>query len=80
MSGGHFDYAQFKIEQIADRIEDLIWCNSLYSEETMDEFNKAIKALRIAYVYAQRVDWLISGDDGEETFHQRLAVDLSEIV
>ena len=36
--------------------------------------------MRAAAIYAQRIDWLVSGDDGEETFHQRLAEELrSEI-
>jgi len=41
MSGGHFDYAQYWIEDIAAEI-------------------------------AQRVDWLVSEDDGEDSFMQRL--------
>lgn len=50
-----------------------------YSEETIKEFKKAIRILRMAQVYAQRVDWLISGDDGEESFHERLVEDLAKI-
>lgn len=50
-----------------------------YSEETIKEFKNAIRALRMAQVYAQRVDWLICGDDGEESFHRRLAEDLAKI-
>jgi hypothetical protein len=89
MSGGHFDYKQYQIEDIADEIEELIednlfkdeygYCRN-YSEKTLDKFVEAVKALRIAEVYATRVDWLVSGDDGEDTFHQRLRADLSEIV
>jgi hypothetical protein len=88
MSGGHFDYKQYQIEDIADEIEELIednlfkdeygYCRN-YSAETLDRFVEAVKALRIAEVYATRVDWLVSGDDGEDTFHQRLRADLSEI-
>lgn len=89
MSGGEFDYKQYQIGEIADAIELLIednlfkndngYCRN-YSEKTLDELTAAVKALRIAEVYAHRVDWLVSGDDGEDTFHQRLAVDLSEVV
>lgn len=50
-----------------------------YSEETINEFKNAIRNLRMAQVYAQRVDWLISGDDGEDSFHRRLAEDLTNI-
>jgi hypothetical protein len=35
--------------------------------------------LRKAAVYAQRVDWLLSGDDGEETFLERLKKDLDKL-
>jgi hypothetical protein len=50
-----------------------------YSEQTIKEFKNAIRILRMAQVYAQRVDWLICGDDGEESFHERLAEDLANI-
>lgn len=50
-----------------------------YSEETINEFKNAIRTLRMAQVYAQRVDWLICGDDGEDSFHRRLAEDLANI-
>lgn len=49
-----------------------------YSEETLREFRNGIEAIKKAQVYMQRIDWLLSGDDGEETFHERLAEDLSE--
>jgi len=53
--------------------------SEFYSLETIQEFKNAIKALRVASVYAQRVDWLLSGDDGEKTFHSRLKADLKEL-
>lgn len=89
MSGGHFNYEQYRIGEIADDIELLIENNNVtndngyarnFSEKTLTEFTAAVRALRIAEVYAHRVDWLVSCDDGEEEFHHRLAVDLSEVV
>lgn len=50
-----------------------------YEPETIEEFCKAIKVLREAAVYAQRIDWLLSGDDGEETFHKRLKEELGKL-
>lgn len=50
-----------------------------YSEETIAEFKKGLDILRKAYVYAQRIDWLLSGDDGEESFHERLKEELDEL-
>lgn len=32
-----------------------------------------------AQVYAQRIDWLLSGDDGEDNFHLRLKEDLANL-
>jgi len=47
-----------------------------FSDETINEFKNAVKYLKLAYTYATRIDWLISGDDGEETFHECLKEDL----
>ena len=47
-----------------------------YTPETLAEFRKGIEILKRASVYAQRIDWLISGDDGEDSFHKRLQEDL----
>lgn len=81
MSGGHFDYNQYRIGYIADSIEQLIRNNKTdeypYSDEIIAKFKEGIKALRIAEVYAQRIDWLVSGDDGDESFMKRLAEDLA---
>jgi glycogen synthase len=87
MSGGHFDYKQHSLLDIADGIDSAIFNNDSeekiqyvrFSPETIAEFKKAVKALRLAYVYAQRVDWLLSGDDGEDSFHIRLQAQLGEL-
>ena len=50
-----------------------------YTPETLQEFRSAIHQLRKAAIYAQRVDWLISGDDGEDSFHKRLKEDLEKL-
>lgn len=89
MSGGEFQYNQYKLIQIADDIEQIIIDNdstelnaygdkkgSFYSDETINEFKTAVNLLRQAYVYVQRIDWLVSCDDGEDTFHQRLKDEL----
>lgn len=52
---------------------------SEYSDKTIEEFKNGVIILKKALVYAQRIDWLLSGDDGEETFHERLKRDLSKI-
>ena len=113
MSGGHFDYYQWQIEDIANSIEDYIYGHSIdkedinyyiedhwlndkekeyikknkhtipnrynYNKDTIKEFKKGLAILRKAYVYAQRIDWLLSGDDGEESFHRRLKEELDNL-
>ena len=92
MSGGHFNYSQYQIQQIADEVEQLIidndsdeldqWGNvrgSHFTTETIAEFQKGLAILRQAYVYAQRIDWLVSGDDGEDSFHRRLKNELDKL-
>lgn len=92
MSGGHFDYQQYRLKDIANEIESLIdsnedssldyWGNkngSFYSEETISKFKEAVNYLRKAEIMAQRIDWLVSGDDSEETFHERWEEELSQL-
>lgn len=50
-----------------------------YSEETIAEFKKGLDILRRAYIYVRRIDWLLSGDDREESFHERLKEELNEL-
>ena len=49
-----------------------------YPEEVIEKFKESIDILRKAAIYAQRIDWLLSGDDGEETFLERLKKDLEK--
>ncbi len=50
-----------------------------YSTETIREFKKAVALLRKAAIYVQRIDWLLSDDDGEENFHERLKEELDAL-
>lgn len=80
MSGGHFNYAQYKINEIVDSIEKLIEDNEDgFSDKTIQEFETGRELLLKAQIYAQRIDWLVSGDDLEKTFHKRLKEDLEKI-
>ena len=84
MSGGHFDYQQYRIEDIAVKIGEVIKSNndeSLdewgqrrgngYPPEIIEKFREATHTLRQAAEMAQRIDWLLSGDDGEDCFLRR---------
>ena len=90
MSGGRFNYKQYDLQYIADEIEQVIqefergdkseygdypkW--NFENPQTIAEFRYAIKMLNIGRIYAQRIDWLLSGDDGEDSFHERLKHEL----
>jgi len=108
MSGGAFEYSQYKIGYIADEVEQLIRKNGKektkeemkdegwrdpdwyekypedkfhykYPDEVIEKFKEGLEILRKAEIYAQRIDWLISGDDGEESFLERLNEDLGKL-
>lgn len=81
MSGGHFQYQQFRIEDIAQGIDDLIETNdeqSLndwgarkgknYPPEIIEKFMEAAITLRRAAKMANRIDYLVSGDDDKSSF------------
>lgn len=92
MSGGHFDYKQHHINQIAEDIDDLIQNNddqSLddwgekfgreYSPEIIEKFKEASDTLKIAANMAQRINWLVSGDDGPDSFLRRWEEDVESL-
>jgi len=58
--------------------EEKFWHN--YSDEVIQKFKEGLHYLKNAYVYAQRIDWLISGDDSEEAFLERLEEELNDII
>jgi len=79
MSGGHFDYKQFSLEYLAEEIQELIDNNNIVDdygyksdrpEEILVYYRKAIELLKEAKFLAHRIDYLESGDDGEDTFHE----------
>jgi hypothetical protein len=84
MSGGHFEYQQYRIEDIAFEIDEMIGANddqsldewgqrrgNNYPPEILEKFQETAHTLRQAAEMAQRVDWLVSSDDGEESFLRR---------
>lgn len=81
MSGGYFNYDQNRIIDIADKVMEIIesFESESLSEPTRKRFVEAVWYLNVAYTYSQRIDWLISGDDSEATFHHRLEDELNEL-
>ena len=107
MSGGHWEYIQYRFTDIAEDIDKLIEQNGKpkteqelneswyddewyekypeelnhheYNEQVIEQFKEAAKAVRIAQIYIQRMDWLLSGDDGSESFIRRIDEDLKKL-
>ena len=106
MSGGHWDYVQYRFSDVSEDIERLIkkngqpktdeelkeenWHgNDWYTEypedkyhyeyplEVIEEFKKGAEIIKLAQIYMHRIDWLLSGDDGEESFLTRLKKELN---
>lgn len=47
-----------------------------YSDEVIERFKEGVELLRKAQIYAHRIDYLLSSDDGEESFLKRLKEEL----
>lgn len=102
MSGGHFEYKQYHINEICDSIEHVLNMQGkekpkdelygdkeyyekypnekyyyTYPEIVQSKMREAVKQLKVSAIYAQRIDWLLSGDDGEESFTERLTEELN---
>ena len=50
-----------------------------YERKTIDIMKRAVYVLRMAYIYAKRVDWMLSGDDGEDDLVIRLQEELQAL-
>jgi hypothetical protein len=91
MSGGFFNYQQYQIRDIVYKLNNVIQENGkkgcdeygepydVFPDHIIEEFKKGLEYLKLAAIYTQRIDWLISGDDGYDTFIYRLNEDLKNV-
>lgn len=108
MSGGHWDYLQYRLTDVIEDINKLVERNGKektteelkneywrspewyeqypednfhykYPDEVIDEFKKGAMIIAEAQIYMQRIDWLLSGDDGENNFLIRLREELNNL-
>jgi len=86
LSGGYFEYQQYHIQDIIEKLEETkvkIENDEEYHQydkkkELLQEISNGIDYLNLAQIYTQRLDWLFSGDDGEDSFFERLEEELDE--
>ena len=85
MSGGHFDYQQYRIGDIAEKLRiEIARCRTkqeyaTYSNEFLVEMISAYHAAKELEIIVHRIDWVISADDSEETYFERIKEDMAEI-
>ena len=63
---------------------DSFECDSLKryvndSELFKNKIKENIRYLKRAYIFTQRIDWFISGDDCEENFYERLKEEIEKL-
>lgn len=90
MSGGHFDYIQNHIQaDVISRYEYMLgartnpenYTNNIleeFSDETVDLIDYGMRLMKLANIYLHRIDYLVSGDEAEYSFYERLLEDLKE--
>ena len=84
MSGGHFQYQQFQFGMIVESIRSVIENNDSTEDDgfghdvgihlppdIIAKFVETANAVERAEKMVTRVDWLLSGDDGEDSFRRR---------
>jgi hypothetical protein len=49
-----------------------------YPDDILEELKKGVKYLKLAHIYTHRIDYLIAGDDGEDSFRERLKNELDK--
>lgn len=95
MSGGHFSYKQYRINELIEEVEEVLYrldlepipdnwdCNSLkpYVEDiplVKQVIHQNILTLKQAFIYTQRLDRYLSGDDSYCSFKERLIEDFEK--
>jgi hypothetical protein len=108
MSGGHWDYLQYRLNDVAQDIKEEVaksgrkktreelkeqnwrdpsWYEKYpedlyhyqYPDEVLEQFKIAARKIEEAQIYMQRVDYLLSADDGDDSFIERLKEDLEDL-
>ena len=92
MSGGHFDYRDHCLEDIAEELEKVIRDNDSndrdeygdllfwgFSPEVIEKLQDTVTAVKIAATLVHRADYLLSGDDGEEAYLEQVEAFQNEL-
>lgn len=75
------EWNRIRRESILSQIESHnngVW-NYAYSPETIETMKKMLDTIKRAKIYLQRIEWLLSGDDGESDLIECTKKDLKEV-
>lgn len=81
MSGGYFDYENYRLNDIADRLESLVALHdekrlpeyyANFSEKTYEIFRQTVIECRKLERTLHHIDYLLEGDHVEDTFLKRM--------
>ena len=92
MSGGHFDYAQFRFKDVKEQIEELVKNNDNkelnewgvpfgrnYPVGVISTFQKTASLLEMVGILVNAIDHLVCGDYGVETFRERCTKEVTDL-
>ena len=74
----HKELYQYDIDYLNNNPSEKMYYYD-FSDEVIERFKEGIEIIGKAYIYIQRIDWLLSDDDGQESFLSRLKQDLEGI-
>lgn len=91
MSGGHFDHSNYFMDEIADDIQLVVdnntngdkdsWGDTIgrfYDVGTIWKLQYVAHELRILSELVHHIDYLLSGDTGEDSFQERWELTMEE--
>lgn len=83
MSGGHYDYLQYRVSELADQIRSDLervgttneWGDTFQPEPaTVDAMRFIASWLDLGQQMAHDMDWCLSGDTGDDTIARQMSV------
>jgi hypothetical protein len=82
MSGSHFSMMGLNRNQMIDFIceieKEIESCG--HEQRTVNHMCDALRVLKLANVYLERIDYYLDYDDGEDAFNRRLPKQLEQMV
>jgi hypothetical protein len=84
MSGGHYEYIDYRIRELADQVGDDIThmkreTEYPYSPAIIHAFEFGKVLAELTQIYSRRMDYFMSGDDSEESFFEYLGEELEKL-